>query len=105
MDLLEKKEYYSNLFDFYESLFTEKQKQYFREYYFEDLSLGEIAEAYGVSRNAIYDHLKKILSQLDFYEERLKLFQKFSERKKLYEEYASKHPETINLINKLKELE
>ena len=47
MDLLEKKEYYINLFDFYESLFTEKQRRCFREYYFQDLSLGEIAEAYG----------------------------------------------------------
>lgn len=106
MDLLEKKEHYTNLFDFYENLLTEKQKQYFREYYFEDLSLAEIAEAYGVSRNAIFDHLRKIGSQLDGYEEKLKLFQKFLARQKVYEEAeATGNPETIKLINKLKELE
>ena len=105
MDLLEKKEYYINLFDFYESLFTEKQRRCFREYYFQDLSLGEIAEAYGVSRTAIYDRLRKIASQLDRFEEKLKLFHKYSERKKIYGELAEKHPETQELINKLKELE
>ena len=45
--------------------------------------MGEIAEAYGVSRTAIYDRLRKIASQLDRFEEKLKLFHKYSERKNL----------------------
>jgi predicted DNA-binding protein YlxM (UPF0122 family) len=106
MNLLDKKEHYINLFDFYEGLLTEKQKQYFREYYFQDLSLAEMGEAYNVSRNAIYDHLRKIEAQLDFYEEKLGLFRKFNERKQLYEAAeALADPELKNIIKKLKELE
>ena len=55
MDILAKKEYYINLFDFYGDLLTEKQRQYFKDYYFDDASLAEIATVYGVSRNAIFD--------------------------------------------------
>lgn len=74
MDILEKKEHLSNLFDFYESLLTSKQQEYFRYYYFDDLSLSEIANIYGVSRNAIYDVLQKTFSLLESYEEKLGLF-------------------------------
>ena len=35
--LIKKHEYYTSLFDFYENLFTEKQKQYFSDFYFYDL--------------------------------------------------------------------
>ncbi|HHX80207.1 MAG TPA: hypothetical protein GX692_03990 [Acholeplasmataceae bacterium] len=106
MNLLDKKEHYINLFDFYEGFLTEKQKQYFREYYFQDLSLAEMGEAYKVSRNAIYDHLRKIEAQLDFYEEKLGLFRKFNERKKIYREAeALADPELKNIIKKLKELD
>ena len=59
MDLW-KKEYYINLFDFTRAS-SRKTKGGVSEYYFGDLSLGEmIWEAYGVSRTAIYDRLRKI---------------------------------------------
>ena len=56
---MEDKIYYSNLYDCYEGLLTEKQKNYFKEYYLEDLSLGEISENYKVSRNAAYNQIKE----------------------------------------------
>jgi hypothetical protein len=47
------------LLDFYGQLLTEKQRLYFTLYHQEDLSLGEIAEQYGVTRQAVYDILQR----------------------------------------------
>ena len=60
MDILEKKNKYNHLFDYYGCLLTEKQQEYFTSYYFDDMSLAEIADIYNVSRNAVHDQLKKI---------------------------------------------
>ena len=68
--------YYNELYDYYKDLLTEKQKQYFEDYYFNNLSLGEIGENYGVSRNAVHNQLKIIESKLDEYEKALKLYEK-----------------------------
>ena len=47
------------LFDFYGQLLTERQQEMMTFYYHQDLSLGEIAERIGISRQAIYDNLPK----------------------------------------------
>jgi hypothetical protein len=52
-------------------------------YYLEDYSLGEIAEEYEVSRQAVYDNIKRTEAMLEEYEEKLLLFQKFQERNRL----------------------
>ena len=52
-------------------------------YYLDDYSLGEIAEEYDVSRQAVYDNIKRTEAMLEEYEEKLLLFQKFQERSKL----------------------
>jgi len=107
VDILEKKEYYSVLFDFYESLFTNKQKEYFKEYYFFDNSLSEIAKNYGVSRAAIYDILNKMHDALDEYESKLQLYDKFKKRQELLDNLESINTDgdVEKLINKLKEIE
>jgi predicted DNA-binding protein YlxM (UPF0122 family) len=106
MDLLEKKEHYINLYDFYEPLLSEKQQEYFRQYYFEDWSLAEIAEQYQVSRNAIFDHLRKIAILLDQYEEKLGLARKYQKRKEIYDTASLLEDERVQtLIQKLKETE
>ena len=46
MDILEKKNKYNHLYDYYGSLLTSKQQEYFTSYYFDDMSLAEIADAY-----------------------------------------------------------
>lgn len=102
MSLLEKKEYYSMLFDFYGSLLTLKQQDYFSDYYFNDLSLMEISTYYNVSRNAVFDQIKKTLKILDDYEEKLHLCELYIKRNNLYDEYNDTCKE---LITKLKELE
>ena len=68
--------YLNELYDYYKELFTEKQQEYFEDYYFNNLSLGEIAENYGVSRNAIHNQLKIMEDKLEEYERVLKLYEK-----------------------------
>lgn len=106
MDILTKKEHYINLFDFYGDLLTEKQQQYFKDYYFVDASLAEIAASYGISRNAVFDQLQKIYMILEEYEIKLGLYKKFEQFNALYEEYKdSNNPEVITLIKKMKNIE
>lgn len=52
-------------------------------YYLDDLSLGEIAEEFEVSRQAVYDNIKRTEAMLEEYEEKLLLLQKFQERQQL----------------------
>ena len=73
---MDKHIYLCDLYDFYKELFTEKQQMYFEDYYFNDLSLSEIAENYNVSRNAIHNQLKIIEENLLDYEKKLKLYDK-----------------------------
>ena len=64
------------LYDYYESLLSDKQKEYFSLYYFDNLSLSEISENLGVSRNAIHKSLKGIEILLLDYEDKLKMYYK-----------------------------
>jgi len=75
MDLI-KRDYHISLFDTYKTLLTEKQQQYFILYYYEDLTLSEIALEKNVSRNAVFDQIKKVIFVLEEYEEKLRLFEK-----------------------------
>lgn len=65
--------YYVELFDYYGELFTEKQKDYFKDYYFNNLSLQEIAENNSVSRTAVHNNIKEIVKKLEYYESKLNL--------------------------------
>lgn len=76
---MEKFIYLNNLFDFYKSLFTEKQRLYFEDYYCNNLSLSEIAENNSISRNAVFNQLKIIEDKLLELEENLGLFKKKNE--------------------------
>ena len=61
----------SVLYDFYNQLLTEKQRNIVDLYYNQDLSLGEIADEFGVSRQAVYDILKRTERLLYKYEKKL----------------------------------
>ena len=77
--------YITQLFDYYGNLLTEKQRDYFTDYYLENLSLAEIAENYNVSRNAIFKQIKEAESKLRFYEDNLNLFKNSIKISKLLE--------------------
>ncbi len=68
---IEKRESIIELYDMYGSLLTEKQKRYFEDYYFADLSISEIADNYQISRNAVFDQLKRGIQNLEEYEAKL----------------------------------
>lgn len=70
------RDYIVMLYDFYGELFNEKQRDYFEEYYFNNLSLSEIAVNLGVSRNAIHKVIQGVEERLKFYEEKLGLYNK-----------------------------
>lgn len=71
---------YNDLYDCYGILLTDKQKLYFEDYYFKDLSLSEISIKYEISRNAIYRQIQITINKLKEYEDKLNLLKK---RKKL----------------------
>lgn len=77
---LEKKQRVNLLMDCYMDLLTDKQQEYLTLYYAEDLSLSEIAEDLNVSRNAVYDNLKRAVHLLEEYEEKLHLLYKHQQR-------------------------
>ncbi len=65
------------LFDFYGELLTENQKQVYEEFVLNDYSLSEIAEERGISRQGVHDLVRRCSKQLNSYEERLHLVEKF----------------------------
>jgi hypothetical protein len=67
------------LYDFYGELLNEHQRRIFEDFVFNDLSLGEIAEEQGVSRQAVHDLVKRSTKKLEEYEETLHLLSRFLE--------------------------
>ncbi len=73
---MESRIYISDLYDLYGELLTDKQKEYFEEYYFDNLTLQEIGENHGISRNAIHKQIKETEEKLMHFEEVLNLYNK-----------------------------
>lgn len=92
-DALAKTNRINLLFDFYEPLLTEKQRTFLSYYFHDDYSLGEIAEQFSVSRQAIYEHIKRAETMLEEYESKLQLLSKHERRlaaaERLADELAS----------------
>ncbi|NLM26121.1 MAG: YlxM family DNA-binding protein [Firmicutes bacterium] len=64
------------LFDFYGPLLTERQQDIYQMYFCEDLSLSEVGEQLDISRQAVYDVLKRSSATLEEFEAKLKLVEK-----------------------------
>ena len=104
---IEKLEWKGMLYDFYGELLTEHQKKIYENAVFDDLSLSEIAEEHGITRQGIYDIVKRCRVRLRDYENRLHLVYKFQimkEKLKQIEEIAqTDEHETAKVITKLAE--
>lgn len=92
---MDRKIYLNNLYDYYYLLLTEKQREYYEAYYFNDLSLAEIAENNDVSRNAVHGQIKNAIELLEFYEESLGLYEKSIKIKELIKNIDSDIKEKI----------
>jgi hypothetical protein len=77
------------LFDFYGSLLTGKQRQIINSYFYNDLSLSEIADNIGISRQGVYDHLHRSEENLEDYEAKLGLLKKYNRIRKNINELAN----------------
>ena len=65
------------LYDFYGELLTDHQKEIYEQFVLEDLSLGEIAEDAGISRQGVHDLVKRCNRLLEGYEQKLHRVEKF----------------------------
>lgn len=81
--------YISRYNDFYGCLLTEHQCEMIRLYYDCDISLYEIAEQFGVSRQAVRDTIKRAETLLIGYEEKLGLIKKFADMNNLVQQIES----------------
>lgn len=79
------------LYDYYGELLTDKQKTYFEDYYFNNLTLSEISENNDVSRSAVQKQLKDSEEKLTYYEEKLKI--------------VDRNQKIENLLEKLEDVE
>lgn len=82
-DALSKTTRINLLFDFYEPLLTEKQRTFLKYYFHDDFSLGEISGEFGISRQAVYEHIKRAEAVLEGYESKLNLLSKHEELQRL----------------------
>ena len=97
----------SMLFDFYGELLTDKQREYFDLRYNEDLSLGEIAEQCGISRQGVWDIIRRAEAAMTEIEEKTGLIKRFLERNaqidEIIRELRDKGTEP-HILKKLEEL-
>ena len=73
---MEKDLKYVELFELYQGLLTDRQREMFSSHYYFDLSLAEIAEPDGNTRQNVYAAVKKVKAKLDEYESILHLNEK-----------------------------
>lgn len=107
--VLEKTMRLNYLLDFYQALLTDKQQKYMKMYYLEDFSLVEISQIANVSRQAIYDNIKRTELILESYEEKLFLYERFKKRSQLIDKLQQlaieeDHQHFQAIINQLKEI-
>lgn len=86
---LQEKVHLTLLYDFYGELLKDHKKQIFEDYILNDLSLGEIAGEQGISRQGVYDIVKRCSRQLLECEEKLGLARKFKSTRQIAEEIYS----------------
>ena len=105
--MLEKVNQINELYDIYKGLLTNKQREYLELYYHEDLSLSEIADEIGVSRNAVHDNIRRTEKLLLWYEEKLEIYEKDRKRQGIYDriKVSTDDMTVLDLIEQLQSLE
>ncbi len=94
---IEKTNRMNALFEFYAALLTDKQMNYIELYYADDYSLAEIAEEFGVSRQAVYDNIKRTEKILEDYEMKLHMYSDYIVRSQIFDQILEHYPEDVFL--------
>lgn len=98
----------NQLFSFYQSLLTKRQREYMSDYYEEDYTLQEIAENRTVSRQAVYDSIKRTEKILLNYEKEMGLVARSEKRwqaiNQLYQHIHNHYPNDQHLIQMIDRL-
>lgn len=84
------------LYDFYGELLTEHQRKIYEDAVFGDLSLGEIAQEAGISRQGVHDLIKRCDRALQEYEAKLHLLERFQETKRIAQEISDLSQQALN---------
>ena len=80
----------SMLLDFYGELLTDKQRECYDLHYNEDLSLSEIAEQSGISRQGVWDNIRRAEASLRQIEEKTGLIRRFTQNQRALEQLREK---------------
>ena len=78
--------YLTNLYEYYKELLTDKERTYFEDYYYDNLTMEEIADNNAVSKNAVSKTLIEVKNKLNDYESKLKLKANYDSIKKILSE-------------------
>ena len=87
----------NDLIDIYGELLTKNQLNVLEMYYMDDLSLSEIGENLNITRSAVHDSLKKGISILKDYEEKLKMLEKENKKRELINKIDNLTKEEIKI--------
>lgn len=82
--------YLTNLYDYYKELLTEKQRRTFEDYYFDNLTMEEIAENNEISKNAVSKTLMETKEKLESFENSLNLYDNYQSITKLVDDETLK---------------
>ncbi len=96
------------LLDFYGNLLTDRSRSLLEQYYSEDMTLSEIADNEGISRQAVHDSIRRGATQLVRYEDKLGLVSRFTEHKQSINEAivllsAGRADDAGKILNQLNE--
>ncbi|HEP2137074.1 TPA: putative DNA-binding protein [Streptococcus pyogenes] len=98
---IEKTNRMNALFEFYAALLTDKQMNYIELYYADDYSLAEIADEFGVSRQAVYDNIKRTEKILETYEMKLHMYSDYVVRSEIFDDMITHYPHDEYLQEKI----
>ena len=95
----------SYLIDIYSSLLTDKQLKVLEYYYNDDISLSEIARMLNISRQGVYDTLKRAEKIISEYDDKLNLLEKYERNIELIDklEGLCEDKESLSLIKEIRE--
>jgi len=86
--LVERRVHLALLYDFYGPLLTDRQRRFIELHYHQDWSLGEIAAAFGISRQAVHDLVRRAVAALEEYEARLGLVRRYRRQREAVDSLA-----------------